>query len=68
MSIYHINEKKKIHFRYFTYDTHKRRVYRDTVKVVSPYALAWDDNKYFEEWKKLFEQSSEENTAGKFAN
>lgn len=42
-----INEKKKIHFRYFTYDTHKRRVYRDTVKVVSPYALAWDDNKYY---------------------
>ena len=31
-------------------------------------AGAWDDNKYFEEWKKLFEQSSEENTAGKFVN
>ena len=31
-------------------------------------AGAWDDNKYYEEWKKLFDQASGENAAGKFVN
>ena len=31
-------------------------------------AGAWDDNKYYEEWTKLFEQASGEDAAGKFAS
>ena len=42
-----INEKKQISFLYFNYDPHKNKVYRDTRRVCSPYALAWNDERYY---------------------
>lgn len=42
-----IAEGKKITFKYFDYDLHKRKKYRDGVRVCSPYALAWDDERYY---------------------
>lgn len=42
-----IAEGKKITFKYFDYDLHKRKKYRDGVRVCSPYVLAWDDERYY---------------------
>lgn len=42
-----ISEKKKISFGYFDYDIHKRKKYREGVRVCSPYALTWNDERYY---------------------
>lgn len=42
-----INEKKMISFKYFDYDIKKRKKYRDDLRVCSPYALTWSDEKYY---------------------
>ncbi len=42
-----INEKKQISFRYFDYDLNKKKQYRDGVRVASPFALTWDDERYY---------------------
>ena len=42
-----ISEKKKISFKYFDYDINKRKKYRDGVRVCSPYALTWNDERYY---------------------
>lgn len=42
-----INEKRMISFKYFDYDIRKRKKYRDGVRVCSPYALTWNDEKYY---------------------
>lgn len=48
-------EKKQVVFRYFDYDINKKKVYREGSgegssqfdRTISPYALAWDDEKYY---------------------
>lgn len=42
-----ISEKKQISFKYFDYDLKKRRKYRDGLRICSPYALTWNDEKYY---------------------
>lgn len=42
-----IAEKKMISFRYFDYDIRKRKKYREGLRVCSPYALTWNDEKYY---------------------
>lgn len=42
-----INEGKQIAFRYFDYDMDKQPVYRPGIRTASPYALTWDDEKYY---------------------
>ena len=42
-----IAENKQISFKYFDYDMQKRRRYRDGLRVCSPYALSWDDERYY---------------------
>lgn len=42
-----ISEKKKIKFKYFDYNFKKQKVYRRGVRTCSPYALAWNDEKYY---------------------
>lgn len=42
-----IAEGKKIKFKYFDYDLQKKKKYRDGVRICSPYALAWDDERYY---------------------
>ena len=42
-----ISDKKKISFRYFDYDLKMRRKYRDGLRVCSPCALTWSDEKYY---------------------
>ena len=42
-----ISEKKQISFKYFDYSTDKQFVYRDGDRIASPYALIWDDEKYY---------------------
>lgn len=42
-----IAEKRMIEFKYFDYDIRKRRKYRDGVRVCSPYALTWNEEKYY---------------------
>lgn len=42
-----INEKKQISFSYFGYSTNKQKVYREGERVCSPYALIWNDEKYY---------------------
>ncbi|MGN1422754.1 MAG: helix-turn-helix transcriptional regulator [Oscillospiraceae bacterium] len=39
--------KKQISFRYFEYDISKRKKYRDGVRVCSPYAMTWDNGRYY---------------------
>ncbi len=47
-AIHHaISSGKQITFRYFSYDREKRKVYRDGKRTCSPYALVWDDEKYY---------------------
>ena len=42
-----ISERKKISFRYFDYDLRKRKKYREGIRTCSPYALTWDDERYY---------------------
>ena len=42
-----IRENRQISFRYFSYDLRKRRVYRDSVRVCTPVALLWSDERYY---------------------
>ena len=42
-----IAEKRKIAFRYFDYDLKKRKKYREGERACSPYALTWNDEKYY---------------------
>ena len=42
-----ISEGKKISFKYFDYDLNKKKKYRDGLRVCSPYALSWDDERYY---------------------
>jgi len=44
-----ITEGKKINFRYFDYDIHKRRVFRKNgaLYTVSPVALTWNEENYY---------------------
>ncbi|MBQ8196294.1 MAG: WYL domain-containing protein [Oscillospiraceae bacterium] len=42
-----ISEGKRISFRYFDYDTNKRKRYRDKRRECTPYQLVWDDEKYY---------------------
>ena len=42
-----IAEKKMISFGYFDYDIRKRKKYREGTRVCSPYALTWNDEKYY---------------------
>lgn len=42
-----IAEHKQLSFRYFDYDLNKRKVYREGLRVCSPYSLVWDDERYY---------------------
>lgn len=42
-----ISEGKKISFKYFDYDIHKKKKYRDGLRICSPYALSRDDERYY---------------------
>ena len=42
-----ITENKQISFKYFDYDMQKRKRYRDGLRMCSPYALSWDDERYY---------------------
>ncbi len=42
-----IGENRQISFRYFDYDMQKRKKYRDGARICSPYALSWDDERYY---------------------
>lgn len=42
-----IAEKRMISFKYFDYDIRKRKKYRDGVRVCSPCALTWNEEKYY---------------------
>ena len=42
-----IAERKKIAFDYFDYDLKKQKKYRDGTRSCSPYAFAWDDERYY---------------------
>ncbi len=39
--------KKQISFRYFEYVISKRKKYRDGARVCSPYAMTWDNGRYY---------------------
>lgn len=42
-----ISEHRQISFRYFDYDVKKQKKYRDGIRICSPYALAWADERYY---------------------
>ena len=42
-----IDEKKRISFLYYNYNARKEKVYRESRRVCSPYALAWNDERYY---------------------
>jgi len=44
-----VNEGKKVTFRYFDYDVHKKRVFRKegATYEVTPITLCWDSDKYY---------------------
>ena len=42
-----IKEGRQISFRYFRYDLRKRRVYRDSMRVCTPVALLWSEERYY---------------------
>lgn len=42
-----IFEKKQISFKYFDYDLKKRKKYRGDLRVCSPYAFTWNNEKYY---------------------
>ncbi|MBQ8979433.1 MAG: WYL domain-containing protein [Oscillospiraceae bacterium] len=42
-----MKEKKRITFKYFNYSSSKKKVYRPSAYVVSPYNLVWNDGFYY---------------------
>lgn len=42
-----ISENKQISFKYFDYDISKKKTYREGQRRCSPYALVWNDEKYY---------------------
>ena len=42
-----ISVGKQISFKYFDYDIQKKKKYRDGLRVCSPYALSWTDERYY---------------------
>lgn len=42
-----IAEGKQIAFKYFDYNIEKKKKYRDGLRVCSPYAMTWDDERYY---------------------
>jgi len=42
-----VAEKKQISFKYFDYNIEKKKKYRDGLRVCSPYAMTWDDERYY---------------------
>ena len=42
-----INEGKQISFKYFDYGLDKSQIFRPGLRVASPYALTWNDEKYY---------------------
>ncbi|MGN0688482.1 MAG: helix-turn-helix transcriptional regulator [Oscillospiraceae bacterium] len=42
-----ISDSRQISFRYFSYDTANNKVYHGKRRICSPYALVWDDEKYY---------------------
>lgn len=42
-----IDEGKQIRFSYFDYDLNKKKRYRSGKRTCHPYALAWDDERYY---------------------
>lgn len=42
-----ISEHRQISFRYFDYDVKRQKKYRDGIRICSPYALAWADERYY---------------------
>lgn len=42
-----IAENKKIKFKYFDYNIQKKKTYRDGLRICSPYALTWEDERYY---------------------
>ena len=42
-----IAERKKISFKYFDYDLNKKKCYCKGIRTCSPYALTWDDERYY---------------------
>lgn len=42
-----IAENKQISFKYFDYDMQKHKKYRDGLRICSPCALSWDDERYY---------------------
>ena len=42
-----IAEGKQISFKYFDYNIEKKKKYRDGLRVCSPYAMTWDNERYY---------------------
>ena len=42
-----IHDHRQISFRYFDYDVNKQKKYREGKRVCPPYALTWDNDKYY---------------------
>lgn len=42
-----VSERKKISFKYFDYNLKKKKNFRDGLRVCSPYALTWNNGKYY---------------------
>lgn len=42
-----ISEHRQISFIYFDYNVKKQKKYRDGIRICSPYALAWADERYY---------------------
>lgn len=42
-----ISSKKQIAFKYFDYGADKKKKYREGLRVCSPYALTWSDERYY---------------------
>lgn len=42
-----IAEGKQVAFKYFDYNIEKKKKYRDGLRVCSPYAMTWDDERYY---------------------
>ena len=42
-----INEKREISFLYFDYGIDKKKKYREGLKTASPYALTWNEERYY---------------------
>ncbi len=42
-----IDEGKQISFNYFDYDVNKKKHYREGKRICHPYALTWEDERYY---------------------